>query len=419
MSGIANWALGLISNWYRGGPRQVGGVWFYPVDFDPFSKIAYLNQFNDIPELNAIINWKARAFCNGVIYRIDKNGERLPDDQFIQLLNRPNWFQDKQEFLRQTKLFHEIYGNEYLYSWRGVTKKPIDTKALYTLPPNLVTCVYDSSEPFFMTSKIPDGIKYIYKLNSKETVLENEQVLHLNDNRVSVMEDTRKDFLNGESKMKALTAPINNIRMAYETRGVILKRRGALGILSNEGSDVSGQIPMDPEEQKDIQKQYRKYGGLSGQDNIIITNGKVRWQPMTVAPDKLGLFQETEEDFYKMCDGYGVPMEVFSSKKGLTYENQNEAIKRGYDDTIIPEANEWIGSLDYYAYGEVKDGSRLVMDFSHLSVFQEDLEYNARALGTLIAALSTALADKAITVEEYQLEMAKFGLSVGNKPQTQ
>lgn len=419
MSGITNWALGLISNWYRGGPRQVGGTWFYPVDFDPFAKIKYLECFNEIPELNAVINWKARAFCSGVIYRIDKDGNRLPDDNFTKLINRPNWFQAGKEFLRQTKLFREIYGDEYLYSWRGVTKTPIDTKAFYTLPPNLVTCIYDDATPFFMESAQPDGITYTYKLGSKETNLPIDQLLHLNDNRVTITEATKKSMLNGESKMRGLTPAINNIRMAYETRGVILKRRGAMGVLSNDGADVSGQIPMEKGERDDLQEQYRRFGGLEGQDNIIITNTRVRWQNMTVSPDKMGLFQETEEDFYKICDGYGVDMALFSAKNGVTYQNQNAAEKRTYDNTVIPEANEWIGALDYYFYGDITDGSRLIMDFSHLAIYQEDLELNARGLGVLVAALSTALADKAITIDEYQQEMARFGLSVGNKPQDQ
>lgn len=413
---MANWPIGIITNWFRG-IRQVGGSWFYPLaNYDAFAKIECLKAFDEIPELNAVINFKARAFAAGNIYRISKEGERLPDDNIVKLLNKPNWFQGGKEFLRQTKLFHEIYGDEFVYSWYGVGRKAGDTKAIYTLPPNLVKCLYENEEPFFMTADRPKGIVYTYKLGGKERPLDIEQIIHFNDNRVTITEETKKNFLCGESKMVGLTPALNNIRMAYETRGVILKRRGAMGVLSNEGSDVTGQIPMEAGERQDLQDQYRKYGGLEGQDQIILTNAKVRWQQMAVSPDKLGLFAETKECFFKICDAYGTPEELFASMDGKTYENQNEAWKRYYDNTGIPEANEWIGGIEGYFYPDVKDGSRLIMDYSHLAVFQEDLELNARSLGTLITSLSTAFADGAITIQQYQDEMAKFGLSVGNKP---
>lgn len=412
---MASWVTRVFTNLTRG-IRQVGGVWFYPLGFSSFSKIDCLKAFNEVPELNAIINFKARAFCAGTIYRIDKEGVRLPDDDIIKLLNRPNWFQGGKEFLRQTKLFHEIYGDEYLYAWYGVGMKRGTTKAFYTLPPNLIECRYTSEMPYFMTSKIPEGITYTYRLMGNEKTLNGEQIIHLNDNRVTITDETAKLVLNGESKMIGLTPVINNLRLAYETRGVILKRRGALGVLSNEGSDVTGQIPLEPSERESVQEQYRKYGGLEGQDNIIITNAKMRWQQMAVAPDKLGLFQETREDFLKICDGYGVAPELFGSDKGVTYENQNEALKRTYDNTVIPEANEWIGAVDMFFYPDVMDGSRLIMDYSNLAIYQEDLELNGRALGNMVSALSTAFTDGAINIKQYQEEMNKFGIGVGTKP---
>lgn len=417
MANLANWALGTISNWFR--PRQVGGVWFYGLsDYSAFKELEYLNSFNEIPELNAIINYKARAFSAGVIRALDSKGNEIENDPIVTLLKKPNWFQSEKEFLRQTKLFHEIFGNEYVYSFFGVGSKPIKTKAIYTLPPNLVRCEYESEKPFFLNddqTKYPDGVKYTYTLD-KDKDLPIEQIIHLNDNRVSITDRDRKSMLCGESKMKGLTVAINNIKMAYETRGQILADRGALGILSNKSADIAGQIPVSAEDRDEVHKQYSGiYGGLKGQKRVIITNADLRWQEMSVSPDKLGLFKETEEDFYKMCDAYGTPCELFASSKGATYVNKNEARKDLYDNTTIPEANEWIGALSNYYY---PDGNvTLVMDYSHLSIFQEDLELNAAALGNLVKGLSQAFADGAITVQEYQFELNKIGLAVGNKPQ--
>jgi len=418
LANLANWALGTISNWFR--PRQVGGVWFYGVsDYSAFRELEYLNSFNEIPELNAVINYKARAFSAGVIKAIDNKGNEIEKDPVVIRLKKPNWFQAEKEFLRQTKLFHEIFGNEYIYSFFGVGSKRLKTTAIYTLPPNLVKCEYETKTPFFLwedADKSPDGVKYTYTQDTKDKEIDPDQLIHLNDNRVSVTDQNMKQMLCGESKMKGLTAAINNIKMAYETRGQILSDRGSMGVLSNKSADVAGQIPVSKEDRDEVHNQYSgMYGGLKGQKKIIITNADLRWQEMSVSPDKLGLFKETEEDFYKICDAYGTPCELFASSKGATYVNKNEARKDLYDNTTIPETNEWIGALSNYYY---PDGNvRLIMDFSHLSIFQEDLELNAAALGNLVKGLSQALADGAIDIPEYQFELNKIGLAVGNKPQ--
>lgn len=347
------------------------------------------------------------------IYLVNEKMERLDDDNVVKLLRNPNWFQQEKEFLHQTKIFHEIFGNEYLYNYFGVGAKPASSKAVYTLPPNLVKCEYTNEEPFFLGYERPKaGIEYAYKFGNVEKPLPIEQIIHLNDNRVNVTDATKKDFLKGESKMKALRPAINNIRMAYETRGVILKRRGALGIFSNAGSDVAGQLPVTKKERTNIQRQMDQYGGLEGQDNFIITNANLKWQATTVSPDKMGLFQETQEDFFKIADGYGMPMELFASKEGRTYENQNEARKGCYTNTIIPEANEWIGAQNKYYYGP-DSKVKLVMDYSKLAVFQEDLEIQARGIASLVSALSTAFLDKAINIDEYRKALAKVGIAIG------
>jgi phage portal protein BeeE len=229
----------------------------------------------------------------------------------------------------------------------------------------------------------------------------------MNDNRVTVKEATDKNILTGESKMKGLTAAINNLRYAYESRGIILKNRGALGILSNSSTDVAGAVPLDPEEKRRVQEEYRNYGSLATQNQVIITNANLKWQKMGVNPSELGLFEETEQDFFKICDTYGTPIDLFASTKGSTFENQRQAEKGLYLRTIIPEANEWIASI---AQGMELEGVKLVMDFSHLPIFQEDMKARGESLTAITNALSKMFVDGAISIEEYKEELKKYGI---------
>jgi len=286
---------------------------------------------------------------------------------------------------------------------------PEKIKALFTLPPNLVTAEYTEKTPYFLFTEAPEGVKYKIKYDSVEREIDSAQIIHLNDNRVTIKTAVDKELLTGESKLQSLRAVINNIKMAYESRGVILKHRGALGILGNAGKDGTGSpLPLDPQERERLQSEYRNYGGLGDQYQIIISDSNLKWQQMGVNPDRLGLFEEIEKDFDKVLDAFGIPPELFASKEGSTYENQYQAEKGLYLRTIIPEANERAQALTAKLLAETKN--RVVVDFSHLPIFQEDLNQHGAALKTVVEALSKAYQDGAITIEQYQAELIKYGI---------
>lgn len=369
----------------------------------------YADDYQNIPEVNAVINLEARAFSSGVLKVVNDKGETQEKDEMQIRLQSPNWFQDQKEFMRQTRLNRNVYGDEYIYAIApaGMPDKP---KAIYTLPPNLVEAKYTGSKLWyeFFNGEVPQ-IDYTYKIKNEKRKLIRENLIHFNDNKIGHGDD--QDFFKGESKLKALAAVRFNLRASYESRGVILKHRGALGILSNNQKDVAGSVSIDPTEKERLQNEYAgKYGGLEGQYNLIITDADLRWQQMSVSPDRLGLFEETEAGLFKVCDAYGVPVELFSSKNKVAYENQRQARKGLYTEQIIPSANEWAAGLNQRYMKNSKN--KIVVDYMHLAIFQEDLRERANTLQTMVNALSKMLQDGVITIVEYKEELIRFGIGV-------
>ena len=413
---LMNWPTRIFNNLIR--PARYASGWFYRFysSANTWNDVDCLDAFNVVPELNAVINLKARAHCNGIYKHVDEYGQEVPG-QLNTVLQSPNWFQAQKEFIRQSVLFHEIHGNEFIFALFPVGM-PGKIKALFTIAPNLVQVAYKSNTPFFYFDVAPDDITYTMKYENTERQIEADQIIHLNDNRVNLKSATDENLLLGESKIKPLRAVINNIKMAYESRGVVLKHRGALGILSNAGKDGTGSpLPLDPAEISRLQKEYSKYGGLDDQHNIIISDSNLRWQQMGVNPDRLGLFEEIEKDFDKILDAFGVPPEMFASKAGATFENQLQAEKGLYTRTIIPEANERAMALTQRLLPGTTD--KIIVDFSHLPAFQSDLKSRADSLGAMINALSRAYQDRAITVEQYQAELIQYGIEPATVPQPQ
>lgn len=394
--------------------KRDGSDWFYVTgsSYDPWRDGQYIQDFCDIPELNAVINMKANATSNGVFKVVDDDRE-YPDEPILKTLRKPNWFQTQKEFMKQSKIFHAVFGNEYLHLNFPFGFNADRLKAIYTLPSNLVDAQYTDRLPFFaFGADEKPNVKYVLKSEGVDTLLNTEQIIHLNDNRARIKSVTDKNLLKGDSKQMALRPAINNIRKAYESRGVILESRGANGALSPQTSKdgMGANIPLtDPELTKIHDKFKGNYGTMAGQRQLIISPYALQWTQMgTSKPKDLGLYEETAEDFNKILDAHGTPSELFVRAIGSTYENQVQARKGFYTDTIIPESAEWTAALSGKVYPDGK--KRIILDYMHMAIFQEDLKSRGDAMTSLISALSKALADQAITIEDYKNELKRFGI---------
>jgi hypothetical protein len=400
--------------------KKVNGNWFYSLEqsADTFRSIDCLKAYQEIPEVNATINLKARAFSNMKLKEVDKDGQEVstPDGQaLINLIKKANWFQEGKEFLIYTKVLREIYGNEYLYKTSPIGFDPTlqKVKALHSIPAGIVKPKYDNSVPFFMYADAPKVTYKVKRDNTDDLSIDSKYIIHFNDNRAEIKSATDEHLLTGESKLMPLACVINNIRMAYESRGVILKYRGANGAWTNAGKDGVGSAAfIDPKESEQFQNAFSRYGTLKGQHQTIVTSLPLQWnQAGTNNPANLGLFVETQEGFNKIIDSYGVPPEMFVRAQGSTYENQKQAEKGMYVRTIIPEANEWILGVA----SEFIDVSKttIISDYFHLPVFEEDLKMLSDSKMAMANYLSKLLQDKQLTAEEYRQELKKIGIGDG------
>ncbi len=243
-----------------------------------------------------------------------------------------------------------------------------------------------------------DAVEYWYDTGGQKIKLDKANIIHLNDNRVQ-----SDKFLTGTSKIQSLQPAIQNIREAYRKRNIILKM--PIGIFSNSSTDATNYaVPMLPEEKEKAQLALRNHGALP-----YFTNLGVSYNDMSINAGNMGLFQEVKEDVGRICDAYGVPYEMLASEKGVTFANLKEAKKQFYEEGIIPDGNEKVDALNLHI-GTDKKSWNIVSDYKHLPVFAEDVKQRAISLKQMVEALSKALADGAISLEQYQSELEKFGI---------
>jgi len=376
---------------------------FMPIDHvrDIFGGNAnqYLLDFLQIPELNAVLNIRARAMASGKTDAISKvSGSPANANQsLVRVLRNPNWFQGSKEFWRQSSLFRDIFGNEFIYFLTPLGM-PLSFKGMFTLNPARVTIRYKTDGLYFMNES-DEGVEYIYTFNGVEHKLDKENLIHLNDNRVRV-----DKLLEGTSKIESLQPAIKNIREAYQKRNIGLHM--PIGIISNDASDnaLGVTTPMDAEEKDRVQERLRVRGAVP-----IMTSMAVKFDGMEISSQKLGLFEEVREDTGRICDAFGVPYEVLANQKGSTYANLKEGKKQMYEEGVIPDVHEKDSAINNHIGTESKTWE-IKTDFSHLPVFSEDIRQRAISVKQMVEALSKALADEVITTDEYRAELTKLGI---------
>ena len=367
----------------------------------------HMADFLEVPELNAVISWKARAWSSmklEVVYK-QTDKEVSNSESLVRVLRQPNFFQSQKEFLMQTKIWQEVYGNEFIYK---NTPAGMNTyKGLFTLNPSFVTIDYGTEQtPFYLASALPQNIRYKTSWSGKDEDI-TANVIHINSTNTNPQSG---NWLIGGSSLTSLSAAIENIRASYEARNVIISNRGALGILSNGSVDGMGStMPMNPKEKESVQNALKGYGLAKNQSQFILTNLNLKWQQMAVDADKLQLHEECNESFKTICHVLGVNYEIFDN--GNTYENKRMAELATYQNTIIPEANEWVDALNR-SFDTASKSWVIKCSFDHLPIFSENVKERAQSLVLLTNALSKAFTDGAITKEQYSNELSKFKVGI-------
>jgi hypothetical protein len=180
-----------------------------------------------------------------------------------------------------------------------------------------------------------------------------------------------------DSRIKSLSLPISNIMGALESRGVLINYRGAMGILSST-NDKFGYVPIKPDQKKELQRDFMRYGLKQEQWKFIITSASLNWQQMGIPTKDLMLFEEIEDDVNMICDEIGYPIDLMAGSQRKTYQNAPQAWRSLYQDTIIPEADNTYDQWNM-VFDCVANGCKMEKDYNHVPALQENKSEQATA----------------------------------------
>lgn len=330
----------------------------------------FRDAFNNCPPLKAIIGKRAKTFNTGEVQVVNKNtmkptiGTEAKDLQ--KLMEKPNVLQSGDQFRSQMNHYIDIYG--YCPVLKIKPEGMDIVSQMWNIPPWLFDITY--TKQWLRQYKIKDIYKdYFIFWNGERVKLNFEDVFFILDDGIGTDDDTNLTI--PDSRLVGLDYPVSNTIAAYKTRNTLITKRGAIGILSNDGTDRGGFVPLKDGEKENVQNDFKRYGLVGQPYQVIITDASLKWQQMGFPTKDLLLFEEIEDNINRLCDAYDWPAELISRSKGVTYANRKEAMKSVYRESIIPQANSRIKQLSRGLTGD-ESILLIVIDYSNVEILQED-----------------------------------------------
>ena len=365
---------------------KVGDSSGIKIDFDNLGDV-----YNRCAHLKTVVNAKAELLSFGQWKVLDEDGNEM-ESSILDLLNKPNPLQSGADFKKSISINKSIYGNAFVYKngvFQGTELESI--KQLWVMSSNDMEVI--PTGKYYRQNKVTDIIsKYVLDNGSEVDNFKPEEII--------LLKETGIELLVEHSKVKTLQPQITNILESYQARKVLISERGAIGYMSVENSS-GNLIPMSPKEKDAIEKKNQtNYGIKKGQNRISWSTQPLKFTPIVFKTKDLMLFEEVEDDYNVIIDAYGYNRNLLSTTKGTTFENVKESLKLVIQTTIIPEGEAIAGAIQ----ASMPLEGKLVLDFSHLPIMQENEKEQAEVMKLKTEAYQNLMSSESSVMNDQEFE---------------
>ncbi len=360
-------------------PQTWGNSIFYPINNTTQSGEALISMFNDLPEIQAPVNYAIDSLSI-IPFSHYRNDKEIQNSKVLKLLQNPNQYQTELDFTKMFFLNRIMLGLGYINRVKptGFTA----TKQLYVLPTQ-------STEPVLEEKNLKD-----LRLNKIVGYTTNFGLgeISLDESEVFVQRETSlidNNYYDARSRLMSAILTSDSLRNNYEARIKLISDRGAVAIVSPSGQDET----IDPDAATDMQNSfYNKFGLKGDKQPVAVLPRGVNVNQIGMNATELELLPSKEKDFSIVCNVLGIDPALFGIGNN-TYNNKKLAKTSFYEDTIIPYFNNYLALLTKVF--ELPENESLVPDYSQIAAMQEDYE-------KIVNANSKLWNDGAITEKEYR-----------------
>ena len=343
------------------------------------------------PVLRAVIDRRAEMLVNGRFF-VEIAGEESKSKEATKLkalLASPNGYDDSKEFMRNISRKLDIHGEVFILPFRlGLN----EFKGFTVLENQNLEITMDYNEyPFKATKSI--FIKTIFYTVVTEEGSNRINLTEYKDDLIIIRSsNNHKSPTRGISKLLSIQNEINKITVASIANLDILANYGAMGFLSNNTKDQTGQAYMLPRDKEQFEGDYlQKYGLTFNKKKLILTGLDLKYVAMTKPLKELMLHETLVDGAKNICEVIGYKFELLAHSDKSTYNNVESAEKAVYDNFIHPHS--------VMIYGGFKSlllpREEINVYFDHLACMQESEDQKATRNKT-VSETYMALLDKGI-----------------------
>jgi phage portal protein BeeE len=349
------------------------------------------DALNKSTVVQACVITRCDAISNLRIWAKDDDGRKIKNatvKQDLKELNYYNEYQDFRTFNNMLEAYACVYGRGYVYKSKLIGLNKFD---YYPISNHLIQPKYFQSSNKF-AEKEPD----YYEID-----LQTGAVLRLE--RDEIYSFTDNDFFNhdgvrGLSRLYSLKEPISTLLSIGQMSTQLIADGGARGIISQGARDVDMiTAPFLDDEQEEIHRALKRYGGLREQLKYIVMKGVANYVPLTSKIIDMQLPELAKEAALQIGKRFGIPNAYFALEP--RFKAMPEARKEFHTGTIIPEATVRYKDIVKMKGIPARDWE-YYPDWSHLDFFQEALKESAIALNQALAAITPAVTAGIVSKDE-------------------
>jgi len=299
----------------------------------------------------------------------------------IDLLNKPNIYQTRDDFLKQYIWYKYCSGFNYTYPvYAGTNNKNINrVQSFQHLVPSKIWFDDNFKTPIIQTKG--EGVNVLgqqifYDKNEQNLKIAMSELLTFYD----LANGLEKNMFTAPSRLDSLQMPLTNIHKSFSAKNIVLDSNGK-DMITNKTVGNIAKMPMKESEKKDIDKKMSsEYGLGGGRKRTIITNSALEWQSLHIKLKELGLDDSVIADAMIVINAIGIPPELYSlNGSSSTFENQSKAVIHFIQSKVQGELNDFCNTYN------LQYGTDLKADMTHLPMFKELAKSKALAVKSLAA----------------------------------
>lgn len=361
----------------------------------------YLEMSLNNPVLMTIVAFRSSLYSQMKIKHLDAKGNEVENSPYIALLNNPNYFQSREDFLFQQMWFLSTAGTNNIYQ-KKVFSNSIPV-GMYNLIPTEID--YNKSHKvnkFIWTKQDQKAFNervIKYTLDNSQFEIKLGDLIPLYDLANGL---TNNSFMQSPSRVKGITKVLENIDRNLASKNKNLQM-SAKYYFKNKSTGNEAQIQTN--DRTAIEK-------VLSNNDVITTNANIDAGHLLSDMKRLYLDEQYSEDFLKCLIAYDMNKNVINPfRTDSTFENQNQGLISYTQNSIQNTANNTMNSFNQ-TWGLYEIGQQLVASFDHLDFMQSVLNDKVSSFKVLQETIKIGLENQTLTPQEAKAMSDSFKLKM-------